>query len=75
MTSSKFGSADPTVVIAANWSSPMLLADNKYFNVEYSNSDIDPSAPSFRLPKFDETIGSSQPCIDLTNPEGVNESA
>lgn len=52
----------------------MLLADNKYFNVEYSDSNIDPSTSGFRLPKFDETIGGSQPFIDLTNPEGIDES-
>ena len=78
MTSSKFGSADPTAVIAPNWSSPMLMADNRYFNVEYSDSDIDPSAIGFHLPRFDETPQGSatqHPFIDLTNPEGVNESA
>lgn len=83
MTSSKFGSVDPQEVIVANWQSPRLMTDNKYFNVEYSNSEeiIDPQtgAPKV-LPKFDATIAGvvpsrNQPFIDPTDPEGVDEVA
>ena len=58
------------------WTSPQLMSDNKFFNVEYSASTtIDPSVVSFHLPRFDETINNTQPFIDLSDPEGVNESA
>ena len=57
------------------------MADNKYFNVEYSNSEeiIDPNTGAPKaLPKFDATIagvypGRTQPFIDPTDPEGVDE--
>lgn len=74
MTSSKFGSADPSVVVTPNWSSPALLADNRFFNIEYSAS----ASFTTPLPKFDAYLpgvvsGKDYPFIDNTNSEGIDE--
>lgn len=50
------------------------MADNKFFNVEYSASDTFTTP----LPKFDAYLpgvvsGKDYPFIDNTNPEGVDE--
>ena len=77
MTTRIFGSVEPNAQEEdQGWTSPVLMADNRFFNVEYSASTtIDPSNINFHLPRFDETINGSKPFIDLADPEGVNESA
>lgn len=71
MTSRLFGSMEE-IAQETDWASPMLIADNRFFNVEYSAStDINPLDPNHPLPTF----SSNNAFIDLTNPEGVNENA
>jgi len=74
MTTKQFGSIDPDAEEQdQSWESPRIISDNKFFNVEYSNSDI--VTISTRLPRFDERINNEYPFIDNNDPEGVNESA
>ena len=74
MTTKQFGSIDPDAEEQdQSWESPRIISDNKFFNVEYSNSDV--VTISTRLPRFDERINNEYPFIDNNDPEGVNESA
>lgn len=74
MASRIFGSVDPNAQSEdQGWTSPTLIADSKYFNVEYSASNF--LTESVVLPEFDATINGTNPFIDDTNEEGVNESA
>lgn len=71
MTSRLFGSMEEDAQ-ETDWASPILMADNRFFNVEYSAStDINPLDPNHPLPTF----SSNNAFIDLTNPEGINENA
>lgn len=74
MTTRQFGSIDPDHEEQdQGWESPRLMADSRFYNIEYSASDT--VTLSTRLPRFDERINNSYPFIDDNDPEGVNESA
>lgn len=65
-----FGNVDPNNIVIPDWSSPVKLADNKFFNVEYSDFDLIDGVNTI-LPTFD----SDPSFIDPTASEGVNEGA
>ena len=72
MASRIFGSVDPNAQDEdQGWTSPSLLADNKFFNVEYSASPY--ITEDVVLPRFDAAINNTRPFIDDSNEEGVDE--
>ena len=76
MTTRLFGSIDPDAELQdQGWSSPTLVTDNKYFQVEYSGTTtINPNDGNFRLPRLDEEIEDDTPFLDPNNEtEGIDE--
>lgn len=74
MTTRIFGSVDPDAELQdTGWTSPTLISDNKYFQVEYSASSV--VNENTELPKFDDQINNTYPFINKNDPEGVDESA